>query len=75
MVRAEACLDAVFTRVLELGGSLSGEHGIGLVKRDFVAREIDPASLVLMQQIRRLFDPHGILNPGKTLPAVSDSNH
>ncbi|HEB92222.1 MAG TPA: FAD-binding protein [Gammaproteobacteria bacterium] len=75
MVRAEACLDAVFTRALELGGSLSGEHGIGLVKRDFVAREIDPASLVLMQQIRRLFDPHGILNPGKTLPAVSDSNH
>ncbi len=69
MARAEACLDAIFARVLELGGSLSGEHGIGLVKRDFVAREIDPVSLALMQQIRRLFDPHGILNPGKTLPA------
>ncbi len=68
MARAEACLDAVFARVLELGGTLSGEHGIGLVKRDFVAREIDPASLALMQQIRRLFDPLGILNPGKTLP-------
>ena len=69
MTRAEACLDAIFTRVLELGGSLSGEHGIGQVKCDFVAREIDPVSLALMQQIRRLFDPHGILNPGKTLPA------
>ncbi len=69
MARADACLDAVFTRVLELGGTLSGEHGVGLVKRDFVAREIDPASLALMQQIRHLFDPHGILNPGKTLPA------
>ncbi len=68
MTRAEACLDAVFARVLELGGSLSGEHGIGQVKCDFVAREIDPVSLALMQQIRRLFDPHGILNPGKTLP-------
>ena len=69
MARADACLDAVFTQVLELGGTLSGEHGVGLVKRDFVAREIDPASLALMQQIRHLFDPHGILNPGKTLPA------
>ncbi|HEC18294.1 MAG TPA: FAD-binding oxidoreductase, partial [Gammaproteobacteria bacterium] len=69
MARADACLDAVFTRVLELGGTLSGEHGVGLVKRDFVAREIDPASLALMQQIRHLFDPHGILNPGKTLPS------
>ncbi len=69
MARADACLDAVFARVLELGGSLSGEHGVGLVKRDFVAREIDPVSLALMQQIRRIFDPHGILNPGKTLPA------
>ena len=74
MARAEACLDAVFARVLELGGSLSGEHGIGLVKRDFVAREIDPVSLALMQQIRLLFDPHGILNPGKTLPAVNGSS-
>ena len=69
MARADACLDAVFARVLELGGTLSGEHGVGLVKRDFVAREIDPASLALMQQIRHNFDPHGILNPHKTLPA------
>ena len=68
MARAETCLDALFARVLELGGTLSGEHGVGLVKRDFVAREIDPASLALMQRIRRLFDPQGILNPGKTLP-------
>jgi len=68
MRRAEHCLDAVFELVLRLDGSISGEHGIGLVKRDFVAREIDPASLALMRAIKRQFDPLGILNPHKTLP-------
>ena len=58
----------MFDLVLELGGTLSGEHGIGLEKRDFIAREIEPATLALMQGIRAQFDPRGILNPGKTLP-------
>lgn len=65
---AEQCLDEVFTLVLALDGSLSGEHGIGLVKREFVAREIDAPSLQLMHRIKAEFDPRGILNPGKTLP-------
>jgi len=65
---AEQCLDEVFTLVLALEGSLSGEHGVGLVKREFVAREIDTPSLQLMQLIKEDFDPRGILNPGKTLP-------
>ncbi len=68
MARAETCLDAAFDLVLRLGGSLSGEHGVGLEKRDFVHREIEPATLGLMQAVRRQFDPHGILNPGKSLP-------
>lgn len=68
MTRAEACLDAVFSLVLKLGGSLSGEHGIGLVKRDFVGREIDAHTLQLMRQVKQVFDPANILNPGKTLP-------
>ncbi len=68
MSAAEACLDELFTLVLRLDGSLSGEHGIGLVKRDFVARETDPLALELMWRIKRQFDPHGILNPGKKLP-------
>ncbi|VAX10234.1 Fe-S protein, homolog of lactate dehydrogenase SO1521 [hydrothermal vent metagenome] len=66
--RAEQCLSDTFDLVLELGGTLSGEHGVGLEKRDFVAREIDPTTLRLMQDIRRQFDPNGILNPGKSLP-------
>ena len=54
--------------VLDLNGTLSGEHGVGLAKRDFVDREIDPIALRLMRDIKRQFDPGDILNPGKTLP-------
>jgi D-lactate dehydrogenase len=68
MARAGRCLDAVFALVLELNGTLSGEHGVGLEKRDFIAREIDPVTLRLMRDIKRQFDPNGILNPGKSLP-------
>jgi D-lactate dehydrogenase len=65
---AEICLDQVFALVLRLDGTISGEHGVGIAKRDFVAREIDPVTLELMRRIRRQFDPNGILNPGKALP-------
>jgi len=69
MQRADACLDEVFSLVLTLNGTLSGEHGIGLVKREFIAREIDSVSLQLMKAIKRQFDPHDILNPDKIFPA------
>lgn len=70
LASAEACLDEVFSLVLGLGGTLSGEHGIGLVKRAFVAREIDTPTLQLMQGIRQTFDPLNILNPGKGFPSM-----
>lgn len=68
MAAADACLDDVFSLVLQLDGTLSGEHGIGLVKRDFVARELDTTSLQLMRAIKTQFDPDNILNPGKGFP-------
>ncbi len=68
MANAEACLCELFDLVLRLQGTLSGEHGIGLVKRPYVARELDPIALGLMQQIKKQFDPHGLLNPGKAIP-------
>lgn len=68
MKRMHDCLDAVFNLVLKLGGTLSGEHGIGMEKRDYVARELGAAELALMRQLKQVFDPHGILNPGKFLP-------
>ena len=71
MRKAHLALDRMFNIVLELEGTISGEHGVGLEKRDFVAREIDPVTLRLMTDIRRQFDPNGILNPGKALPPVT----
>ncbi|MGA9334036.1 MAG: FAD-linked oxidase C-terminal domain-containing protein [Rudaea sp.] len=66
--RAEHALSAVFDTVIKLDGTLSGEHGIGLAKRDFLTRALDPVALQLMRGIKRQFDPDGILNPGKLLP-------
>jgi D-lactate dehydrogenase len=65
MARAHACLDRVFDAVLELGGTLSGEHGVGSEKAPFVARELDTVSRELHRRIKDAFDPRGILNPGK----------
>jgi D-lactate dehydrogenase len=66
--KAHACLDEIFTLVLTLNGTLSGEHGVGLEKRDFVDRELDAVSLNLMRAIKRQFDPKNLLNPDKMLP-------
>ncbi len=68
VARARNCLNAMFSLVLRLDGTLSGEHGVGLEKREFVGREIDPVALKLMAEIKRDFDPACILNPGKALP-------
>jgi D-lactate dehydrogenase len=68
MDRAHLALDAIILRALALGGTLSGEHGIGTEKRRFVDREIDPATLGLMRAIKQQFDPLGLLNPGKLFP-------
>jgi D-lactate dehydrogenase len=68
MQRAYACLDEVFSLVLSLQGTLSGEHGVGMAKRPFVSREIDATTMALMKQIKLTFDPSNILNPGKLFP-------
>ena len=68
MARARTCREDLIQAVLELGGSLSGEHGIGSEKRHFVGRELDADTLAMMRDVKALFDPNGILNPGKKLP-------
>ena len=70
MKAAHEALDEVFKLTLELRGTLSGEHGIGLVKKDYVSLELDETSLKMMHQIKSVFDPHNILNPGKSLPEL-----
>lgn len=68
MTRAHRVLRSLFEEVLRLGGTLSGEHGIGTEKRDFLPLEVDASTLAVMRAIKDQFDPHGILNPGKLLP-------
>jgi D-lactate dehydrogenase len=66
--RATAALARVFALTLSLGGTLSGEHGIGLAKREFMTQALDASTLAMMRAIKTAFDPDGILNPGKLLP-------
>jgi glycolate oxidase len=60
-------LDELFTLVISLGGTLSGEHGIGLVKKEFMPLVISEAELELYRRLKQAFDPAGILNPGKII--------
>ncbi|MGA8180293.1 MAG: FAD-linked oxidase C-terminal domain-containing protein [Desulfobacterales bacterium] len=66
--KAEAAVDALFEYTLALGGTISGEHGIGITKAPYIAKEIGALELKLMKKIKKLFDPNGILNPGKIFP-------
>lgn len=68
MAAAEEALGEIFSTVLALDGTLSGEHGVGAVKRAYVRAEIPATNLRLMQAIKTVFDPEGIMNPGKKLP-------
>lgn len=58
----------IFTYTVSLGGTLSGEHGIGLVQRPYMDIAFNPVQLDLMRRIKKSFDPQGIMNPGKVLP-------
>ena len=70
MAGASECLNEVFRAVIERRGTLSGEHGIGYDKKEFVGIEIEPATLALMRRIKDQFDPDHILNPGKLFPKI-----
>ncbi|MCD6012363.1 MAG: FAD-binding oxidoreductase [Flavipsychrobacter sp.] len=60
----------LFKEVVRMGGTISGEHGIGLVQRDYMDIAFNPVQMALMRQIKQLFDPKGILNPGKILTSL-----
>ncbi|HTN90794.1 MAG TPA: FAD-linked oxidase C-terminal domain-containing protein [Sorangium sp.] len=65
--RAVAAFEAVMAQALELGGTITGEHGVGTLKCAFLARQVGAASLALQRRIKAAFDPGGILNPGKVI--------
>lgn len=67
--RALEAVGEIFKKTVELGGTISGEHGVGLTKLPYVSLEMKPEVIRLSRGIKALFDPKGILNPGKAIPA------
>ena len=65
MARVRGAAAAIFAAAVALGGTLSGEHGIGLLKKEFLASDLGPAQVALMRAIKATIDPQGLLNPGK----------
>jgi glycolate oxidase len=68
MKRVEAAARAIFEAAVELGGTLSGEHGIGLLKKQFMELDLGSDAVALMRRIKDAVDPLGIMNPGKIFP-------
>ena len=68
MARAKQAVEAFFKEVVRIGGTLSGEHGIGLSKRPYLGIALDEATIAFERKIKRAFDPDEILNPGKIFP-------
>ena len=68
MLRVEKAVEEIFTAAIELGGTLSGEHGIGVMKAPFMELELGENGLDMMKRIKRAWDPNNILNPGKIFP-------
>jgi glycolate oxidase len=62
---AQTLIKALFKRLIQMGGTITGEHGIGITKSSYLQMEIPQAGLDLMSRIKKAFDPRGILNPGK----------
>ncbi|MFE7569424.1 FAD-binding oxidoreductase [Streptomyces sp. NPDC057539] len=63
--RARESFDEIMALGLELGGTITGEHGVGTLKKEWLSRELGPVGLELQRGIKRTFDPLGLLNPGK----------
>jgi glycolate oxidase len=63
--RAEAAVDELFDATLELGGTITGEHGVGITKKEYLGLEIGVSELEVMKGIKKVFDPGNLLNPGK----------
>jgi glycolate oxidase len=67
MQRVEAAFEEIFDEAIRLGGTITGEHGVGVAKKRFLAKQAGEAGLRVMRELRRVLDPKGILNPGKVL--------
>ena len=68
--RVDASIEQLFRDVVSLDGTLSGEHGIGILKAPYLPLEQSSELITLQRDLKRSFDPEGLLNPGKIFPAV-----
>lgn len=73
--RVDRAIEKVFRATLSLGGTLSGEHGIGVLKAPYLPLEQSPELIALQKRIKHAFDPKGLLNPGKIFPAEGRASH
>ena len=65
MKRVHEALDIIVSKTLDLGGTITGEHGVGLAKKPWLRQQLGDASYDLMRQLKKAIDPNGLLNPGK----------
>jgi glycolate oxidase len=63
--RVHQAIDEIFTAALAVGGTLSGEHGIGITKRPYIVQALGEVGVKTLMAVKQAFDPKGILNPGK----------
>lgn len=70
---AQAAFEEVITATLQMGGTVTGEHGVGLLKLPGLLRELSPTTLAMHHAVKAALDPHGILNPGKVIPVPDPS--
>jgi len=64
MGRVELAMEEVFAFAVELGGTITGEHGVGLAKKPFLPKQLGPVGMAILKRVKIAFDPNGILNPG-----------
>jgi glycolate oxidase len=67
LARAGQAFDSIVAAALRLGGTVTGEHGVGRLKRGWLTEELDPVALDLHHGVKSALDPQGILNPGAVL--------
>jgi glycolate oxidase len=67
MAAAKLAFDDIMALTLSLGGTCTGEHGVGLLKRDWLEREVGPVSMRVHRAIKAALDPHNLMNPGKVI--------